>query len=79
MSKTITLRVDEDTYNIFKVAAQGEKRSISNYIEFATISYLSNQLYVSDEEMSNILSDRQLISNLKKAENDIKEGKYRIV
>ncbi len=79
MSKTITLRVDEDIYNILKAAAQGEKRSISNYIEFAAISYLSNQLYVSDEEMSNILSDRQLISNLKKAENDIKEGKYRVV
>jgi hypothetical protein len=79
MAKTITLRVDDNTYNIFKSAASGEKRSISNYIEFAAISYLSNQLYVSDEEMNDILSDKQLIASLKKAEDDIKEGKYKIV
>ena len=79
MSKTITLRVDDDTYNILKAAALGEKRSISNFIEYAAISYLSNQLYVSDEEMNEILSDEQLIASLKKAEDDIKEGKYKIV
>jgi len=79
MPKTITLRVDDNTYNIFRAAALGEKRSISNYIEFAAISYLSNQLYVSDEEMNDILTDKQLITSLKKSENDIKEGKYKIV
>ena len=79
MAKTITLRVEEDTYNMLKNAAQGEKRSISNFIEFAALSYLSSQLYVSNEEMNNILSDKQLLANLKKAEKEIKEGKYRIV
>ena len=64
---------------MFKNAARGEKRSISNYIEFAAISYLSSQLYASDEEMESILSDKQLISSLKKAEKEIKEGKYKIV
>jgi hypothetical protein len=79
MPKTITLRVEDDTYNIFKNAARGEKRSISNYIEFAAISYLSSQVYVSDEEMNDILQDKQLLSSLKKAEKEIQKGKYRIV
>ncbi len=79
MSKTITLRVAEDTYDMFKNAARGEKRSISNYIEYAAISYLSSQVYVSDEENESILSDKQLISSLKKAEKEIKVGKYKIV
>jgi len=79
MPKTITLRVADDTYNMFKNAAQGEKRSISNYIEFAAVSYLSNRLYVSDEEMKDILKDRQLLSSLKKAEKDIAQGKFRVV
>jgi uncharacterized protein (DUF1778 family) len=79
MAKTITLRVDEDTYSLLKNAAHGERRSISNFIEFAALAYLSRQVYVSDEEMNDILSDKDLMSNLKKAAQEIKEGKYRIV
>ncbi len=79
MSKKITLKVDEDTFDMFKNAAKGEKRSISNYIEFAAISYLSSQEYVSDEENESILSDKQLIASLKKAEKEFKERKYKIV
>jgi uncharacterized protein (DUF1778 family) len=79
MAKTITLRVDDDTYTLLKNGAKGERRSISNFIEYAAISYLSRQIYVSDEEMHNILSDEDLVKSLKKAEQEIKEGKYRLV
>jgi uncharacterized protein (DUF1778 family) len=79
MAKTITLRVDDDTYTLLKRGADGERRSISNFIEFAALAYLSRQVYVSDEEMNDILSDKDLMSNLIKAEQNIKEGKYRIV
>ena len=51
MSKTITLRLDDDIYNMLKKAADGEKRNISNFIEYATISFLSKEAFVSDEEM----------------------------
>jgi len=30
MPKTITLRIDEDVYGLFKIAASAEKRTISN-------------------------------------------------
>ena len=31
--KTITLRVKDDLYNMFKIATKGEKRTLSNFIE----------------------------------------------
>ncbi len=79
MSKTVTVRLDEDVYQTIKSAAQAEKRTISNLIEFATVSYLESSSFVSDEEMQAILEDKNLIRNLQDSLKDIEEGNYRIV
>ena len=79
MPKTITLRIENDIYKMLKTAANGAKRSISNFIEYATISYLTGEIYVSDKEMDEILHDRTLLKSLKQAEKDISKGKFRIV
>jgi len=71
MSKTVTIRLDEEAYNRIKAAAKEERRPISNYIEHATLSYL--------EEMTEILSDSDLLGTLRKSLQDVKTGKYRIV
>jgi uncharacterized protein (DUF1778 family) len=79
MSKTITMRVDDDVYKMIKHAAKGSKRTISNFLEFATIAYLSQETYVSDEEMNEILNDKKLLKTLSNAEKEISKGKYKIV
>jgi hypothetical protein len=79
MGKTITLRLENDIYNIFKKAADGDKRTISNFLEYAALSFLSNEAFVSDTEMEEILNDKNLIRELKKGEKEIEEGKYKIV
>ena len=79
MSKTVTVRLDEDVYQTIKSAAQAERRTISNLIEFATVSYLESSSFVSDEEMQAILADKNLIRNLQDSLKDIEEGNYRIV
>ncbi|EMJ94386.1 hypothetical protein [Leptospira alstonii] len=79
MSKTITLRIENPIYDIFKKAAEGERRTISNFIENAAIQYLTNEFYISDEEMDEILSDKQLISSLKKGLKEVAQGKYKVV
>jgi uncharacterized protein (DUF1778 family) len=79
MAKTITVRVDEKTYEIIKKAADSERRTISNFIECATMAYVENSCFVADEEMKDIVEDHELINNLKQSLEDIKEGKYRIV
>jgi predicted transcriptional regulator len=79
MAKTITIRIDEMTYNRIKTAADSERRTISNFIEYATLAYVDNSSFVTDEEMKGIAEDSQLINNLKMSLEDINKGKYRIV
>lgn len=79
MSKTITLRIDDSVYDIFRKAADGDRRTISNFIEVATLSYVTNEIYVSDQEMDEILSDTTIVSGLKNGLKDIKNGKYKFV
>lgn len=79
MGKTITIRIDDDTYDLIKKAASGQRRSISNFIEYATMAYLTDDSFVSDEEMDEILGNERLLKSFQSAENDIKEKKYRII
>jgi uncharacterized protein (DUF1778 family) len=79
MGKTITIRIDDDTYDLIKKAASGQKRSISNFIEYATIAYLTDDSFVSDEEMEEILGNEKLLKSFQSAENDIKNNKLQII
>lgn len=77
--KTVTMRVDDSIYQLIASAAQGQKRNISNFIEYATIQYLTSAQYVDNNEMAEILSDSQLVDNLKNGLEDMKNGAYTIV
>ena len=76
MAKTITVRIDDSTYNIFKLAAAGQKRTISNYLEYATLNYTMNETFVDDIEMNEILKYEK---DIKKGLSDISAGRYRII
>ena len=76
MAKTITLRIEDNVYNTFKRAADGDRRTISNFIEYATINYILNNNVVDENEMDEILSFEK---DLKKGINDVKNGRYRII
>lgn len=77
--KTVTMRVDDSVYNIIQLAAQGQKRNISNFIEFATMQYLTSAQYVDNSEMAEILNDASLVENLKQGMEDIKNNEFTIV
>jgi len=77
--KTLTLRVDDNIYEMITLAASGERRNISNFIENATLQYLTSSQFVDDDEMDEILNDKELVKNLKKAKDEIKSGAYNIV
>jgi len=79
MSKTITLRLDEKTYDLIRSAATGSRRSISNFIEYATVAFLAEDSFATDLEMMEILSDTELISDLERGRKDIEEKRYTIV
>ena len=79
MAKTITIRIDDDTYEMFRKAADGKRRSISNFIEYAAVSYITGEAYVSNGEMRDILADQALVKSLRKGLDDVKKGRYTVV
>ena len=76
MSKTITVRLDDTVYEMFKKAADGQKRTISNYLEFATLNYTLNEAVVDDDEMTEIMA---FSDELQKGLSDISAGRYTII
>jgi predicted transcriptional regulator len=79
MAKTITIRLDDDTYEILRRAADGERRSISNFIEYASLSYVTREVYASNGEMREILENESLVKSLKKGLDDVRKGRYTVV
>lgn len=79
MTKTVTVRIDDSTYKRIKSAAAAERRTISNFIEYATMTYVENGSFVDASEMRELADDQELLDTLSKAMTDIKRGKYRIV
>jgi len=79
MAKTVTVGVDDITYKRIKSAADSKRRTISNFIEYATMAYVESSTFVDDQEMKDIAGDKVLLKNLKKSMDDIKRGNYRIV
>jgi len=76
MPKTITLRIDDNVYNTLKRAADGDRRTISNYIEYATINYIFNNNIVEDNEMTEVMFFEK---DINKGLEDIKKGRYKII
>jgi predicted transcriptional regulator len=76
MAKTITLRVDDNIYHTLKRAAEGDRRTISNFVEYATINYIFNNNIVDDDEMDKIMAFEK---NIKKGLDDVKKGRYKII
>ncbi|MBD3799562.1 CopG family transcriptional regulator [Sulfuricurvum sp.] len=77
--KTITIRVDDSVYQMISRAALGERRNISNFIEYATLQYLSSSQYVDNAEMAEIIADKELVQNLRRGLEEAKNGDYTIV
>ncbi len=65
MSKTVTLRLDDETYEVFRAAASAQNRPLSNMIETAAMAQIREEQFVDDHEMADILADRKLQSRLK--------------
>jgi len=77
--KTVTMRVDDSIYDMIKLAAEGQKRNLSNFIEFATMQYLTSSQFVDNQEMNEISSDKELVENLMNGLEDFKNANYKIV
>ena len=79
MSKTVTLRLPEQTYERFRTLAQRENRPLSNFIETAASRYVETVQFVDEFEMAEIEANPELNRSLKRGIKDAKAGRGRFV
>lgn len=72
MSKTLTLRLDESVYQLFRAVAARENRPISNFIETAAMRFVQENGAVNEFEMAEIRGNGELNRSLKRGHLDAK-------
>jgi len=79
MSKTVTLRLDDDAYAELSEAARAERRPLSNLIETAALSKIREQQFVDDAELAEIRGNQALLRRLKAGSRDAQRRRGRFV
>lgn len=79
MAKTLTLRLDDETYQAFVRAAKAERRSLANLIETAALLHVQESNFADDAEMAEIASRPELVKRLRAAAEDAKGRRGRFV
>ena len=79
MTKTITLRLDEDVYDELREAATAERRPLSNLIETAALARVREEQFVDDAEMAEILENDALIRRLRTGSRQARKHKGTVV
>ena len=79
MSKTVTLRLDDDVYRRFRKLAERDNRPLSNFIETAARRYVEREQFVDEFEMDEIRGNKDLNESLKRARRDVKAKRGRFV
>lgn len=75
MSKTITLRLDDQVYEELREAAQADNRPLSNLIETAALARIREQQFVDDAEMAEIREDEGLLKRIRTASRQARQRK----
>jgi len=70
MAKPLTVRIEESAYRLIAEAAAAENRSVSNFIETAALKRAAEEIFVSQDEMTEILADKRLVRRLKSGHRD---------
>lgn len=65
MAKTVTLRLDQESYERLKAAAMADRRSLGNLIQTAALRYLEESSLTDEAETEEILSNKALLKRLK--------------
>jgi predicted transcriptional regulator len=72
MPKTVTLRLDDSAYRLFKTVAERENRPLSNFIVTAVMRFMEGHETVDEFEMAEIRNNGPLNRSLKRGLADAK-------
>ncbi len=79
MSKSVTIKLDDEIYRKFHEIAAEENRSISNLIETLAIKKLDEELFTDTFETAEILSNKSLMERLKRGHQQAVQKKGRMI
>ncbi len=79
MSKTITLRLSDEKYKIYKLIAKRDNRPISNFIDTAVNKFIEENELIDEFEMEEIQNNIELKKSLEQGHRDMKNNKGRFV
>jgi len=79
MSKTVTLRLDERVYGMFRNWAKRDNRPLSNFIETAALRFIEDHEIVDEFEMAEIEANSALNRSIKLGLKDAKAKRGRFV
>jgi len=79
MSKTVTIRLNDNIYKLFRTLAESDNRPLSNFIETTTLRYIEEHQLVDDFEMAEIKNNQELNKSLKRGVKDAKSGRGRFI
>ncbi len=79
MSRTVTLRLKDSVYQRIRTLAERDNRSLSNFIETATLRYLEQEEYVDEFEMLEIRQNQPLRESIGRGLEDAGEQRGRFV
>jgi predicted transcriptional regulator len=79
MSKTVTLRLSDDVYQLFRQSAENDNRPLSNFIETATRRFIEQSELVEESEMTEIHGNAPLNRKLRRGHADARAKRGRFV
>ncbi len=79
MSKTVTLRLNDEVYKKFRGMARNDNRPLSNFIETAALRFIEENEYIDEFEMAEIRGNISLNRSIKSGLRDAKVKRGRFV
>ncbi len=77
MSKTVTLRLNDDVYRRFRRLAERDNRPLSNFIKTAALRHVEEELFADEFEMEEIRSNAALNRSIERGLKDAKAKRGR--
>jgi len=72
MSKTVTLRLDDEVHRKFRRLAERDNRPLSNFIETAALRVVESEQFADEFEMDEIRANKRLNDSIKRGFRDAK-------
>ena len=78
MAKTVTLRLNERVYELFRRLAERDNRPLSNFIETAVLRFIEVEQFVDDFEMEKVEANKSLNASIKRGHRDANDKRGQI-